>query len=41
MWGDSWVYFENAHSAFGAETFNKGNEQVEHETTSKYLQIKP
>lgn len=24
MWGDSWVRFENAHRAFGAETFNKG-----------------
>lgn len=41
MWGDSWVNFENAHSAFGAETFSKGIEQGEHETTSKYPQIKP
>lgn len=24
MWGDSWVNFENAHSALGAITFNKG-----------------
>lgn len=24
MWGDSGVNFENAHNAFGAETFNKG-----------------
>lgn len=24
MWGYFWVNFENAHSAFDAETFNKG-----------------
>lgn len=24
MWGDFWVNFENAHSAFSAETLNKG-----------------